>query len=134
MPSTLHKPRLSVVHKKEKDLTHQLRRSKATSIVATISVVLVASWLFLALFGPTLPYKISVHGAQSLTNPEFMRQVEAQTLSKATTNNSIALVANAENFYPAELAAIEAAQQSVGWEAYIFRIGEIGRTLVNAIT
>src|SRR5438067_6361206 len=133
MPSTLHKPRLSVVHKKEKELTRELRRYKATSIVATISVVLVASWLFVALFGPTLPYKISIHGAQSLTNPEFMRQLEALTLSKATTNNSIALVANAENFYPAELAAIAAAQHSIDWEAYIFRSGEVARTMVHAL-
>ena len=133
MPSALHKARLAVVPKKQKELTHQLRRSKATSIVATASVVLVASWLFLALFGPTLPYKISVRGAQSLTDPEFMRQLEAQTLSKATQSNSIQLVANAENFYPAELAAIAAAQHSIDWEAYIFRSGEVARKMVRAL-
>lgn len=51
----------------------------------------------------------------------------------AETGNRIGLMRNGDNAYPAMLAAIDAAEKSIGLASYIFRDDEAGRPFIEAL-
>jgi cardiolipin synthase len=103
-------------------------------IINTVVIVLLGFLLFLALFEPILPYKISRPVAVPLDSEEFLRMLEALTDAQIHRRNRIEVLANGEVFYEAELAAIRAARHSINLEAYIFQRGAVTRRFVAALT
>ncbi len=103
-------------------------------IITTVMIALLGFLLFLALFEPILPYKISRPVAVPLDSEEFLRMLEALTDAQIHRRSRIEVLANGEVFYEAELAAIRAARHSINLEAYIFQRGEVTRRFLEALT
>jgi cardiolipin synthase len=108
--------------------------SNAFLVIAVIAIVAQSFVLFLALFEPGLAYKISAGETAPIDSDDFMRVLEAATDASMTRRNRIEVFANGENYYPAALAAIRAARESIHLEAYIFQRGRVASEYVEALT
>lgn len=109
------------------------RNFKVLSILALIALILQSGLLFLALFAPGLPYRISKAPAEDLQSPHFIQTLEALTQSAERDAGKTEVFTNGENFYEAQLAAIRNAQKSINLEAYIVSKGEITSRLAKAL-
>src|SRR6476469_6175685 len=103
-------------------------------ILAILAIGFQSFLLFLALFEPTLRYKISRPPSSPLDSDEFERILAPLADSSLYKHTSIEVLTNGENFYEAELEAIRKAQRSINIEAYIFEKGEVTRRFVEALT
>ncbi|HEV8253759.1 MAG TPA: phospholipase D-like domain-containing protein [Vicinamibacteria bacterium] len=103
-------------------------------IVAGVSFGFLLLMLVLALFEPSLPYKMSKRVSSSLDSEEFRRILGALTGAEVHRRNRVEVLTNGEVYYEAELAAIRAARHSINMEAYIFKKGEVARRFVEALT
>ncbi|MFZ0744048.1 MAG: phospholipase D-like domain-containing protein [Terracidiphilus sp.] len=86
------------------------------------------------IFAPAPRYKIT--GAEELPendSEKFLILLESLVDAKVNRTGSLEILANGPCFYPAELEAIRAAQQSVNLEAYVFKKGEISSLYVEAM-
>ena len=108
--------------------------SNAFLVIAVIAIVVQSFLLFLALFEPGLAYKVSTKNPAPLDSEDFMRVLAAATDARVTRGNRVEVFTNGESYYPAALAAIRAARESVHLEAYIFQKGEVAREYVEALT
>ena len=106
----------------------------AYNVISVVAIVVLAFLLFIALFQPSLKYKITAATSESLNSPEFFRTLEALTDSKIEPHTSVDVLPNGENFYTAELEAIRKAEKNINLEAYIFKDGEIATRLIDALT
>jgi cardiolipin synthase A/B len=110
------------------------RNYKTLSVLALIALVIQSGIVFLALFEPGLPYKISRAPAEDLRSDHFIRQLEALTQSRLYESSAMEVLTNGENYYEAELEAIRQAKASINLEAYIFKTGEVGNRFISAIS
>ena len=102
--------------------------------LAVSALVLQAFLLFLALFEPELPYRLSRRLDAEIDSPEFVRLLAVIGDSQAYRGTRVEVLTNGEAFYEAELEAIRAAQTSVHLEAYIFLSGEVTRRFLSVLT
>jgi cardiolipin synthase len=109
------------------------RNFKLISILALVALILQSSLLFLALFAPGLPYRISKAPAEDLRSPHFIQTLEALTQSPERDAGKTEVFTNGENFYEAMLTDIRKASKSINLEAYIISKGEITRRLAAAL-
>jgi cardiolipin synthase len=110
------------------------RGSKAAKVAVFVIVGGVALFAAISLFGPKLPYRIAEPPAVAIDSADFVRTLAALADAPASGNNRIEVLANGENYYPAELDAIRHARQSVNIEAYIFEKGDVARQFLDALT
>jgi cardiolipin synthase len=101
--------------------------------VALIALVVQTGMLVLALFEPSLPYKIENPAALDIQSDQFLRSLSTLTGGYLRPNNTVEVLANGENFYEAELAAIRSAKKLVHVECYIFHQGEVTRRFMEAL-
>lgn len=106
---------------------------KVLSILALIALVIQSGLLFLALFEPGLPYRVSKAPAEKLDSEHFIKSLEALTGAHLYQASKFEVLTNGETFYEAELAAIRSAQKSINLEAYIFSRGEIASRFIAAL-
>jgi cardiolipin synthase len=90
--------------------------------------------LFLALFAPGLPYRVSKGAPERIDSDQFIKTLEALTGAHLYQWSSFDVFTNGENYYPAELAAIKAAKQSINLEAYIYQKGKVADEFTAALT
>ena len=109
-------------------------RSRALRLFAVIAMVLMATWILAALFSPGPKYKLAEVPRAALDSPQYLRELESMTDSRASATNSIEPLPNGNLFYEEELKAIHNAHSSINLEAYIFHRGEIARKLLAALT
>ncbi len=109
-------------------------RSRALRTVAIVAILIVLGWLVAALFAPGPDYKLTATPAAALDSDLFIHELQAMTGARITHNNSIEPIPNGNNFYEAELDAIQKAQSSVNLEAYIFQRGDMSRRFLAALT
>ncbi|HET8550732.1 MAG TPA: phospholipase D-like domain-containing protein [Bryobacteraceae bacterium] len=107
--------------------------STAFLIIAIIAISLQGLTLFLALFEPTLRYKITSPPQYPLNSKEFLSLLGAIADARIHYNTSVEVLTNGEAFYPAILETIRAATKSVTIEAYIYQRGKIGREIADAL-
>jgi cardiolipin synthase A/B len=107
--------------------------STAFLVIAIIAISLQGLTLFLALFEPTLRYKIANPPQYPLNSKEFLNVLGAIADAKLHYNTAIEVLTNGEVFYPAILEAIRSSTRSVTIEAYIYQRGEIGRQIADAL-
>ena len=103
-------------------------------IIALIAILAFASLILAGLFAPGLKYSLATTPKYSVDAPQFFDELEPLVNSKLTRNNSIEVLENGENFYAAELDAMQHAQHSINLEAYIFHKGQITNEVINALT
>ena len=111
----------------------RVRNYKPVAILALIALILQGGMLFLALFEPGLPYRVSRGPAEGLDSPHFIRTLATLTNGQLFQASTFEVLTNGENYYEAELAAIRAAKRTINLEAYIFAKGELGDRFVNAL-
>lgn len=103
-------------------------------VLAILAIGFQSFLLFLALFEPSLRYKVSKPPSAPLDSSEFECILATLADSSLHRDTSIEVLTNGEEFYEAELAAIAKAQRSVNLEAYIFQKGQVTRRFVDALT
>lgn len=111
----------------------RVRNYKLLSILALIALILQSGLLFLALFAPGLPYRVSRERAEALDDRHFVTTVEALTSAHLHSYSRIEVLTNGEQFYENMLEAISRAQRTINLEVYIFSASEIGERFVKAM-
>jgi cardiolipin synthase len=106
----------------------------AFAILAVIALAVQALILFLAFFGPDLPYEVVEAPDDPLDSREFSELLATLTDAQLHSNNRIEVLTNGPCFYQAELDAIANARETINLEAYIFHKGEIGAKFRDALT
>ena len=107
--------------------------STAFLVIAIIAIALQGLTLFLALFEPTLRYKIAHPPDLPLDSPEYLELLSVIADARVHRNTTVEVLTNGDQFYPAALEAIGRAQRSITLEAYIFQKGEIAGRFVEAL-
>jgi cardiolipin synthase len=102
-------------------------------VIACIAIGFQSLILFLAFFGPDLPYRVEDPPESPLDSEEFLSLLAVLTDAQIHCRNSIEVLTNGNCFYDGQLTAIGEAQQSINLEAYIFHRGDIGRRFVEAL-
>lgn len=102
--------------------------------IAIIAIALQGLTLFLALFEPTLRYKITQPPQHPLDSEEYVNLLSAISDARIHRNTTVEVLTNGDQYYPAVLDAISGAQHSITIEAYIFKRGDIGKQFVEALT
>lgn len=90
------------------------------------------AWLILVmLFTPHIPYHIEreIDG----TSDHFIHVIESTCHTTLEQKNKIEILTNGDHFYPAMLAAIAGARETINFECYIFKKGEIGDRFIDAM-
>jgi cardiolipin synthase A/B len=91
------------------------------------------AWLIVVtLFTPAVPYHL-----ETRIDPDdehFTHVLESACSATLQTGNSIEILTNGAQFYPAMLDAIASARETINMECYIFRPDEIGERFVQALT
>ena len=108
--------------------------STAYLVLSWIGLAFLSLMLFLALFEPSLPYRISKRPPLPLDSNQFRRLIAALGSGSFHPRNKIDVLSNGEAYYPAELDAIRQATHSVNIEAYIFRRGRVTREFLDVLT
>lgn len=103
-------------------------------VLALIAIACQGLLLFLAFFGPDLPYKVKNRPDTDLSSHSFLLLLAVLTDAQVHRRNSIEVLTNGNCFYEAELQAIHAAERTINLEAYIFHPGKIGDRFVEALT
>jgi cardiolipin synthase len=111
----------------------KIPQSKWLYALAMIALMIQSGLLFLALFAPGLPYRISKAPAEDLKSPHFIQQLEALTQSPERDAGKTEVFTNGDHFYEAELTAIHNARKTINLEAYIVQRGEITARLAAAL-
>lgn len=103
-------------------------------VIAYLAIGAALVFIFAALFGPGLGYKISAPNSEDNTSDDFLGTVEVLTDSKLNRSTDLVVLTNGPCFYEEELKAIAGAQHSVCLEAYIFHESEIAQQFVDALS
>ena len=91
------------------------------------------AWLVVAtLFTPHIPYH--VEGEIDAGSEHFIHVLESTCQTHLEQGNRIDILPNGDAFYPAMLAAIATAQETINMECYIFKSGEIGDRFIQALS
>jgi cardiolipin synthase len=89
------------------------------------------AWLILVLlFTPHIPYHIE--GPVDATSDHFINVLESTCHTTLEPANRIEIFTNGDQFYPAMLAAIAGATETINFECYIFKRGAIGERFIEA--
>jgi cardiolipin synthase len=106
----------------------------AFNVIAIIAIAFLSLMLFLALFEPALPYRITRAQTEPLDSTDFLRIIEALADSQVYPRTRVEVLTNGEVYYEAELEAISKARHNINIEAYIFQKGVVARRFVEALT
>jgi cardiolipin synthase A/B len=106
----------------------------AFEIVAIIAIACQSFLLFLALFEPTLRYRVLSPPSAPLDSDEFDQILATLADSSVHKNSTIEVLTNGEVYYEAELEALRQAQRSINLEAYIFQKGEVTQRFLEVMT
>jgi cardiolipin synthase A/B len=91
------------------------------------------AWLIVAtLFTPHIPYHIERD--VDARSESFVRAIESTCQTHLECGNRVTILTNGDAFYPAMLAAIRAARETINMECYIFKRGEIGAQFIEALS
>jgi len=129
--------RLTSVASRPRDHHHELHRRakshKLLAIVAALALAFQTGLVLISLFEPPLRYNIPDPGSEPLDSKQFIDILSATTGGWTAGTNSVQVLTNGDKFYPAELAAIHAAQHFVHIECYIFQKGRVSDMILNAL-
>jgi len=91
------------------------------------------TWLIVALlFTPHIPYH--VQGRIDATSDHFVHVLESTCQTHLEHGNCVEIFTDGAQFYPAMLAAIRGARETINMECYIFKKGAIGDAFVDALS
>lgn len=88
--------------------------------------------VFLVLFEPGLRYAIKPRKVETGSD-EFLHLLGALCDAQVHGRTRVEALENGQTFYPAELAAISAAKETINLEAYIFQKGKVAQQFVEVL-
>jgi cardiolipin synthase A/B len=106
----------------------------AFAVLAIFALALQGLVLFLAFFGPDLPYEVLEAPEHDLDSDAFSYLLATLTDAQLHSSNRIEVLTNGDCFYQAELDAIANARRTINIEAYIFHKGARGTQFRDALT
>jgi cardiolipin synthase len=98
------------------------------TIIAVGFIVWFVAVLF---FTPRIDYRVSQPIRPD--SDEFLHVIESTCQATIHSHNKVDILANGAQFYPAMRDAIRAAESSVNMEAYIFKRGDAGGMIIDAM-
>ncbi len=101
--------------------------------LAFTGIVLQILLLIVALFEPSLPYRIRQTPGPPLNSPDFARILGILADAEPHPDTHVEVLANGDRFYEEELKSIATAQSHICIEAYIFQRSEIARRFIAAL-
>jgi cardiolipin synthase A/B len=104
------------------------------STLGVVVLIVAIAWALIVLLQPGPKYRLAQAPDGPVDSAEFARQLDAMTDTKLQRAAAIDVLANGENFYEAELAAIRNAKRNINLEAYIFHRGEVAKRFLDALT
>jgi cardiolipin synthase A/B len=111
-----------------------IRRRHHMSTLGIVVLIVAIAWALIVLLQPAPKYHLAQAPDGAVDSLEFTRQLEAMTDTKLQRAASIEVLANGENFYEAELAAIRSAKRNVNLEGYIFHHGDVANRFLDALS
>ena len=113
-------------------LRPRVRRRLQMEYLTIIGAAFLAWLIIVTLFTPAIPYHSKTRSTPETTiSPTCWNRPAITTLQPG---NSIEILTNGSEFYPAMLEAIAKARETVNLECYIFRTGEIGERFIQALS
>ena len=100
----------------------------ATFLATTVALLLLAN---LVLGNKHIDYRVD--GVAATSNPEFLRSIGSLLGPPIVGGNRVDALVNGDEIFPAMLAAIRAARQSITFETYIYWSGDIGQEFADAL-
>src|SRR5215467_9328825 len=97
----------------QSEVADAMRHYRLLRWFAVISMLAIISWVLIDLFGPIPKYQLNNQPSADLSSRQYLEQLEALSASRIDPHTHIEALPNGVNFYEAEIAAINAAQQSV---------------------
>jgi cardiolipin synthase len=89
------------------------------------------AWLILVvLFTPHIPYHIEA--PVDATSDHFTHVLESTCHTTLEPHNDVKVLTNGDAFYPAMLEAIARAKETINFECYIFKLGEVAERFLDA--
>lgn len=112
---------------------------------SAVACLVTDNWLVAAMLGSAAfifyhtkphfhPAAYPIEAAFSANSPEFLSTLEGVTGTPFIPGNTITIYNNGDEYYPAMIAAIEQARQTVTMEQYIFWDGEVGQRFAEALS
>ena len=105
----------------------------AYDILSAVSIAFLVFLLFLALFEPTLRYKVSKPVTAPLDSEFFLRVLAAMASAGVHKRSRIEVLSNGETYYPAVIEAMSRARKNINLEAYVFERGEVTRRMIDVM-
>lgn len=103
-------------------------------VLAVAGIATQLAVVILALFQPGLPYRIPEPPSVPPDSREFARLLAIVSDAHLHDDNALEVLTNGNEFYEAELEAIQSARSHICLEAYIFHKGEVATRFLNALT
>lgn len=103
-------------------------------VLAILALGIQSLILFLAFFGPDLPYRIRKAPDAAPDSEYYLSLIAALSDAQIHHGNHFEVLTNGNCFYEAQLRAIASAQRSVNLEAYIFHPGKIADRFLAALS
>jgi len=100
----------------------------ATFVVTTTALLLLSN---LVLGNKHIDYRLE--GVAAPSDPEFLRSIGSLLGPAIVSGNRVDALINGDEIFPAMLAAIRAAKQSITFETYIYWSGDIGQEFADAL-
>lgn len=108
--------------------------STAFTVLAIIALIIQGFALFLALFEPSLRYRVSQPPSAPLDSEHFLNILATVSDARIHKGTEVEVLTNGEVYYEAELEAIRGAKKSINLEAYIFQKGQVTKRFLEALT
>ena len=103
-------------------------------VLGAIALGMQSLLLFLAFFGPDLPYQVKEAQDAELDSDYLLSLLAALTDAQIHRENTVQVLTNGACFYEAQLQSIRSAQRTINLEAYIFHRGKITGRFLEALT
>ena len=100
-------------------------------VVSIISISILSFLLFLALFEPSLRYKVSKPFSAPMESETFLNVLASLADASIHRQTRIEVLRNGDVFYDAVAEAMSRAEQSINVEAYVFERGEVTSRLLR---
>ncbi|MCI0415738.1 phospholipase D-like domain-containing protein, partial [bacterium] len=103
-------------------------------VLAFIALAAQALTIYLFLFEPGLPYRITRRPKISSEQADCLPVFEALGGSPLYKKNNIQVLTNGDSYYETELETIQQAKHSIHFEAYIFNKGRVTKRFLEVLT
>ena len=112
----------------------QTTRSKVLVALGSIVATLIVTLLVINFSGGEKQISQEIPRLYSIADPQFQRSMGVLLGPQIVEGNKITPLLNGDEIFPAMLAAIRGAKETINFETYIYWSGDIGREFADALS